>query len=73
MDNISVNVLGFQFKPERDSPQEPFFKGMMWMNGNRKKVVVMSRGNKLASWNDKLDLEVLYLYSRADTLKSDSN
>ena len=26
MDNSSVTVLGFQFEPERDSPQEPFFK-----------------------------------------------
>ena len=34
----------------------------------------MNRGNKSASWNDKLDLEVLwYLYNWADTLKSDSN
>ena len=34
----------------------------------------MNRGNKSFSWNDKLDLEVLwYLYIRADTLKSDSN
>ena len=24
MDNSSVTVLGFQFEPERDSPQEPF-------------------------------------------------
>ena len=29
---------------------------------------------KSASWNDKLDQDVLwYLYNRADTLKSDSN
>ena len=26
MDNSSVTVLGFQFKHERDSPQETFFK-----------------------------------------------
>ena len=26
MDNSSVTVLGFQFEPERDSPQEPCFK-----------------------------------------------
>ena len=26
MDNSSVTVLGFQFEPERDSPQEPYFK-----------------------------------------------
>ena len=26
MDNSSVTVLGFQFEPERNSPQEPFFK-----------------------------------------------
>ena len=26
MDNSSVTVLGFQFEPEKDSPQEPFFK-----------------------------------------------
>ena len=26
MDNSSVIVLGFQFEPERDSLQEPFFK-----------------------------------------------
>ena len=26
MDNSSVTVLGFQFEPERDSLQEPFFK-----------------------------------------------
>ena len=26
MDNSSVMVLDFQFEPERDSPQEPFFK-----------------------------------------------
>ena len=26
MDNSSVTVPGFQFEPERDSPQEPFFK-----------------------------------------------
>ena len=25
MDNSSVTVLGFQFEPERDSPQELFF------------------------------------------------
>ena len=26
MDNSSVTVLDFQFEPERDSPQDPFFK-----------------------------------------------
>ena len=26
MDNSSVTALGFQFEPQRDSPQEPFFK-----------------------------------------------
>ena len=26
MDNNSVTVVGFQFEPERDFPQEPFFK-----------------------------------------------
>ena len=26
MDNSSITVLGFQFEPERDSPQEPIFK-----------------------------------------------
>ena len=29
MDNSSVTVLGFQFEPERDSPQEPFLRKMM--------------------------------------------
>ena len=26
MDNSSVTALGFQFEPQRDSPQEPLFK-----------------------------------------------
>ena len=26
MNNSSITVLGFQFEPERNSPQEPFFK-----------------------------------------------
>ena len=26
MNNSSVTVLGFQYEPERDSPQKPFFK-----------------------------------------------
>ena len=26
MDNSSVTALGFQFEPERNSPQKPFFK-----------------------------------------------
>ena len=32
MDNSSVTVQGFQFEPERDSPQEQFFKEYDEMN-----------------------------------------